>query len=679
MSTDPLLTPSQDTKNTVQPSDAASSPLSPGRNGKEPSYRMSASIALVMFAGFSWHVYRWFQRKPERLVSLLSGEGMRGRDWSSFIRNGLGYAFGALAIWILISWLVARKRRRPIRPILHKGSRAFVILLPFAPLALLHCRSEVGGLAFLLHTALIVGFVVALARVYDLDFASLFEGESRWRRPTLWAVVLGAFFILDMTLCSIYRYFEFTNHLDDLGLYDQLCWGLTRGYGFLTTIYPMPRDSFLAEHIVPTVAVFAQLYRVWANPLLLLLLQAVALTASGWLVFHIAQKRTGTRFVPALLTVSFFINPLLQRGWINDFHIDALEVFLYLAAYACLLEGRSIRHMIGYWVAVVLLLGCKEDVALSLAALGFVVAIAHRRWVTGLLTLAVGMVWSYVAITKLLPYFGSLGGAEIAMNRQLENYAHLGATPREIALAPILHPGRVMKAMLNSDRLVSVMRVLGPVAFLPLLSPLFLLLLGPMYLTTILSGWDTQYNLHTHYGLVFLAPAYIGAIEGWRKLEGWWGTQPRRLGLVALGAACLMVITSDEFRKFPFGDTLRWRRAYRTSIDRGEVREIGRLIPKDAGLSADEGLGSHFSGRRHIYKFPVRPSNKVDFILLNFRKENPLGDGQIGKLRALVVNLVREEGYGIRKLEGDTLLLEKDYTDGEQAALLAKIVGKIRR
>jgi hypothetical protein len=104
---------------------------------------------------------------------------------------------------------------------------------------------------------------------------------------------------------------------------------------------------------------------------------------------------------------------------------------------------------------------------------------------------------------------------------------------------------------------------------------------------------------------------------------------------------------------------------------------VGEHIPEDGALSIDEALGPHFSRRRYIYKFPVRPE-RVRFVLLNFDKANPIGPGQGEEFRETVTRWIEDDGFGIRKLEGETLLLEKGYTGGNQPHLREKVQGKIR-
>jgi len=637
--------------------------------------------ALVALSGFSFHLFHWFHRKPQKLVLLLGEGALRPADWRSFARSAAGFTAGAVALWIGLSWLAARKRKESLRETLARGSTAFFVCLVLAPLAFIHYWPSLRDtISFLVRTTVTTAFVVALARAYGGDVWGGFGDRPLWRRPAFWAGIVGVLASTDLAICSIVKFHRFATHIDDLGLYDQMCWGLIHGYGFLTTIYDLPRDNFLAEHIVPTVAVVAQIYRLWEDPRILLILQSLALAAGGLLVYRIARKRTSTAWFPFLLTVAYFVNPLLERGWMNDFHVDALEVFLYLAAYACLLRGAEKRAWsAAYWVLIVLLLGCKEDVGLSVAALGLVVAAAQRRRLLGLSTAAVGLAWSYVAITKLLPHFASAGGAAVEVNRQIANYSHLGSNIPEIALSPILHPLRVLGAVLLPERVVSVLKVLMPVGFLPLFAPLWLILLGPSYLTTILSGWEGQYGLHSHYGLVFVAPAFIAAVEGWRNLEsGRLGLKPKHLGTAALIVACLSLSAANKFRKFRLTRPLKWTRAYRTHVDRSEVLKVGEKIPPYASLSADEALGSHFSRRRYIYKFPRRPEG-TRFVLLNFDKPNPLGPDRRAEFRATVEQWILRDGYGIRKLRGETLLLEKGYRGGNQKALFEKVTSKLAR
>lgn len=673
---------------TPSPTDSVES--TPDRSPREErGGRLGLAALLVVIAGFSIHLFYWFHRKPIKLVQLLSGDGLRASDWRSFARNGMGFVIGVAALWVLLSYLAARKRRWQLRPVLLRGSKAFIPCLAFAPLSLIHYWPALEGTAsFLAHALVTAVFIVALTHVYDVDPWGPLDGRTRLRRAGFWALVVGALVFLDLTACSLYRFHEFQTGIDDLGLYDQLCWGLVNGHGFLSTIYSLPDDNFFAEHIVPTVAVFAQLYRIWTDPRLLLLLQAAALAGGGWLVYIIARKRTSASYIPLVLAFSYFINALLERGWIDDFHVDALEVFLYLSAYACLLHTERRRALAGYWISVVLLLGCKEDVGLSVAAFGVVIAVAHRRWALGLGTAALGFAWSFVAITQLLPHYAGVGDTGFEANRQLVNYAHLitdntdvdpsQIRPMDIVLAPILHPVRVTKAVLAAPRVVSMLKVLLPVAFLPLLSPGWLLLLVPAYATTVLSGWYKQAELGTHYGLVFLAPTYIAAVEGWRRLETQFRDRPRRLRSSALVLVCLAILSANEYREFALSRPLKWRRKFRSRIDRKDVLRVGESIQPDASLVVEEALGSHFSARRRVYKYPHCPEG-TRFILLNLWKENQAGPGEREATCARLTRWIRAGTYGIRELEGDTLLLQKDYSKGNPEALLAKALSKIRR
>lgn len=641
-----------------------------------PTINYWTTAVLVALAGLSVHLFHWFGRKPEKLARLLAGQWLRPSDVRSFLRNGIGFIIGAIAIWWVLSYLVARKRRRSLGQTLARGKTAFAICLAFAPLSLVHGWPATAELvSFPIYAAIATAFVVALARAHELDIATVFDPARPWRKAGRWAAIVAALLFADLTAQSLYRFYTSATHIDDLGLYDQMCWGLVNGYGFLSTIYNLPADNFLAEHIMPTVAVFAQLYRIWADPRLLLLLQSVALAAGAWLVFLIARHRTSSYFFPALLTLSYAVNPLLERGWINDFHIDAIEVPLYLAAYALLLRPGRLR-LVAYWLCVALLLGCKEDVGLSMAAFGVVVAVAHRRRALGLTTAAIGFVWSLIAITQLLPHFASVGGLEVVRTRQLDNYAHLGATPVEIALAPLLHPVRFLKAVTLPDRVVSLLRVLGPVGFLPLAAPLWLLLLAPPYFTTILSGWEGQYNLHTHYGLVFIAPAYLAAIEGWRRLEARFERRPHLLRSIAVAFVCLALLSANEYRKFRLSRPLKWRRAYRKGINRDDVLKVAERIPDDAPLCVDQALGPMFTQRRFVYKFPNRREN-TRFVLVMLRP-NPIGPGQNELFRKIISQWILNEGFGIRKIRDDVLLLEKGYTGGNQKALFEKVMSKIR-
>jgi len=708
----------RDTEETAALPDAP--PTAPASPAADRPVRLRWPLAVVALAGLGLHLFRYFERKPEVLVDLLTGGYIRPSIWRSFGRNGAAHVAAAVAVWLLVAWILARRRRQPLAATLGAVAWPFAALLAFLPLAFLHFWPALREVSFLVYATALTAFVLAMAQTFGVGDLRLPEARAWRRRPAFWALALALLFVAELVGASFYRFANLRNHIDDLGLYDQMCWGLIHGQGFLNTVYRLPGDTFLAEHIMPTAAVIAQFYRLWENPGMLILLQSIFLAAGAWLVWRIARERTASALFPMVLTVSYAINPLVQRGWIDDFHMDSVEVFLYLAVYWCFLhlsrkrlaseaeddahegvgdkeakqdagrpahdahKGLSYKSngwaVYGYWAAIALLLGCKEDVGLSVAVLGLVLAMAHRRhWRMALASSALGLAYSYVAITKVLPYYASFGGAEIEVNRQIANYAHLGGDLKEIALASFLHPVRVLRAMLMPERVVSVLKILMPVGFLPLAAPLFLLLLAPPYLTTILSGWSGQYALDVHYGLVFVAPACIAAIEGWRHLERWLAAAPaRRPRLALLGVACLACLAADHFREYPLTRPLKWRREFRSRIDREELLKIHDELPAAAALSVDEGIGPHFTHRRYVYKFPDRPE-RVRYILLYLEKPNPLGEGRRWEFRDLVRRLVLEEGWGIRKLRGETLLLQKGFDPGDQQALLAKVESKIRR
>jgi uncharacterized membrane protein len=231
-----------------------------------------------------------------------------------------------------------------------------------------------------------------------------------------------------------------------------------------------------------------------------------------------------------------FTYMLFYPLWINvhfDFHYDHLAIPLLLAFYLTLLNQR-----VGWAVfSATLLIFIKEPFALQAAACGVLLLCCafhstsvwmnpidrYRRicLVVGALWLmGVGLGYFYFAIHYLLPYFtpgdwsGPLGG---------ESFGWLGDSLGEILKTIITKPYAVVwDIAITPGKLVYLAIVFGMLAFIPLLSPVFLIPAAPLLAISMLSHLPNHYDYNTHYMAGLIIPVIFAFVYGLPKAELIW-------------------------------------------------------------------------------------------------------------------------------------------------------------
>lgn len=184
----------------------------------------------------------------------------------------------------------------------------------------------------------------------------------------------------------------------DFSLYDQGIWLMSRFHAPFMTV--MGTNMF-AAHTVFIFIFLVPLYWVYPHASVLLYLQAAAMALGAVPLFMLARRLLSSAFLATLLAAAYLLNPAVQEGLFEQFHVEAFEApLLALAIYSAI--AWKPRWLAG---AVVLLLMCKQDEALYLVPLGLlVVALGHRRFglVVAGASAAVGLVENVVLIPLLL-------------------------------------------------------------------------------------------------------------------------------------------------------------------------------------------------------------------------------------------------------------------------------------
>ncbi len=430
----------------------------------------------------------------------------------------------------------------------------------------------------------------------DVDFTRLGAWVGR-QDPVRWILggMVALWALTFYVLCHL-RQKHFGTFAFDLGTYDQGVWLLSQLEEPFVTVRGL---HLFGHHLNLSLLLIAPLYRLGGGPELLAAVQIAAQASGAVAVYLLARDRLADRWLALVLAAVLLLNPTYQFLVWEWFHPDSLAIAPVLFAYWAARANRW-----GWFaVAAVLAVACKEDVALVVAAMGFVIAARESRPI-GLLITGLSGLWWLLATRVVMPRF--LGGLSPFYDTF---FGDLGQSFGEVVVNTVAKPGTTLDLITRSDRLSYYRMIFTPVAFLPVASVSTLLVAAPILAVNALTTFPYARDYKYHYSALVVAGVMLATVEGIARLGR---TPSARRFLVGLVAATTLATTvawgpspiSVQYRKgwWPLQATPR------TAVQRAAVD----MIPKDDPVSATYMFVPHLSHRTRIYDFP-EPWKRVNW------------------------------------------------------------------
>ncbi|MDR1449749.1 MAG: DUF2079 domain-containing protein [Propionibacteriaceae bacterium] len=470
---------------------------------------------------------------------------------------------------------------------------------------------------------------------------------TRARRPAwLWQpawAITGGGLVLYVTF-TLQRWHRLASASWDLAIFEQA----VKGYAHLgAPIVDIKGPGFnqLGDHFSPLLAVLAPFYRLWPTPVTLLLAQCFLLALSILPVTLAAKRFLGP--APALLLgAAYALAWGFQSGLSVEFHEYCLAVPLLAFALTSLLASR--------WTATatfaLLLLGVKEDLGLTTAAIGLLMfaqgrrrqrqpagqpailgegdtviraakpappadpgqlADAKREARLGAVVAAVGIAAMAVILVVVIPAFNPAGQWDYW--GRLENSD--GQATGGNAVAAVLQrlPDLVFSFFTNQTKVTTSVLLAGLVVGACVVSRYALLAL-PTLLWRFSSPVEGLWGTGWHNSLVLMPIIFAAGIDGLRRLRRSPSPAVRRYSRLApaLSLVFALLLTSQ----FPFhelADPKSWAKSDR---DR-QAHAVLALIADGSTIATDAGLIIRLPARTTTYWISSLPDQPVDYLLLD--------------------------------------------------------------
>jgi uncharacterized membrane protein len=430
-------------------------------------------------------------------------------------------------------------------------------------------------------TPRIEGTLAALRDRMRLD-----AGEAAVALRVVYAAA-AAYAVL-FVFAAVVHYVVFKEARFDLGNMVQAIWNTGHGHFLETTSASGQPGDRLGFHVDPFLLVFEPVFWVWSSPLLLLVVQVLAVTSGVLPVFWLARKHLDSSRAAAHFAFAYLLYPATQFNafTIGDgFHSVSLAVPLVLYAIWFLDEDRLVAF------SAVALLACttKEEIPLAVGCLGIWYAVRKGRRLFGVSVFAVGLSVTLFNLLWVIPHFSG-GGA----NPFTQRYQEVGGTPQGMAHKLVTDPVAFVHSVATVHKAAYLVVLFVPFLGLWLLEPLLLLGAVPELAIDLLSNHGNQTSIGYQY-TAGIAPFVIAAsIFGAARFSR---HASLRLSLWVVVGTGLVALISPINR---LGHDVR---ALGSPLVSAKSHAVS-LVPDGVPVSSSNELAGHLSERRSISIFP---------------------------------------------------------------------------
>jgi len=395
------------------------------------------------------------------------------------------------------------------------------------------------------------------------------EGGARRRLAPIWRDRLAGLIVAVVvtglyTVYSAWEWAQFTVKSWDLGIFTEL---MQRYAAFQAPIVPIKGEDFnlLGDHFHPLLAILAPVFWAFPHAFALVVVQNVCFGLAAGLLVGPARRRLGPA-AGVVVALAFGLAWGLESAVEVQFHEIALAVPLLAGSLGAYLDRR--------WLAAVLwaapLVWVKEDLGITVAVLGIVIALAARHWWPALLSLW-GVAWLAIATLIVLPALNPNG-----------DWAYGGTID---PIGSLIDPARLF----NEQKWETILLLLVATAGILWRSPLALVLLptlGWRMLSSNYGYWGPTW----HYSAVLMPIAFAALVDAVTRLRASPHRHMRAYGRVApavAGTAALVLMAG-----LPLGTLLKpssWQ-----PPPRGEAAAAAlAAVPSGASVESDIGLMSY--------------------------------------------------------------------------------------
>lgn len=418
-------------------------------------------------------------------------------------------------------------------------------------------------------------------------------------------------FSIYFSLVSILRYDNFYTGRFDLGNMSQTIWNTTQGRIFeLTNPNGTEIVSRLAFHADYFLILLTPFYMLWQDPRIILIIQAVIVAVGAIFIYLLSKYILKDKTISAVLALLYLLNPALQRATIYDFHSVVPATTFILAAFYFMLQKKYRWFLLFSLLAAI----TKEQIWFLLGLFGLYIAIIQKKYLFGALIASISFMSFYLHLWHIIP--NAAGDTHFAVSY----YSEDSTSPTDIIKNIFFSPIESFQIITNKEGLRYYLQLLGPLGFLSLAAPLYLVFAGPDLAINIFSQKPELHTIYYQYTAVITPFLFIATIYGIKNIR-------KLFPFISLSLLGVYLALSGLYFAYIYGPLPGAKDANIAVFTRPQknkeiiMEKIGK-IPQHAEVAATNNLGPQLSHRRYLYTVPLG-INKADFTLYLMRENSP--------------------------------------------------------
>lgn len=584
-----------------------------------------------------------------------------------FALGGLA-GFGALQFWLKKArpiaelegwlWFLAPLMLLPLGPMLFRPKvwlNRYEALLPLMILVLL--VFEVLAFRSLTH-------VPASVAAWWKDATAQLPDKVRRHGPLAIVVVAGAFYAAFFIFYTLRWHYKLRTGNYDLSINNNLMFGGLHGQ-FLHSplVFPKEPAKYLANHVKLGAYLFLPIYAVFPRPETLFVIQSVFI-GFGSLPLFLFARRHLTDVMAMLLALAYLAYYPLHGASFSEFQaVPVAGALIFTVIWA--VDARRYRIMAVAFVAALLM---REDVSVGLAVVGAFLLLSGYRPGPGLVIMTAST--AYFLLLRF--YVMDAAGSWWFPNMYKDLWADGEKGFRSVIKTALSNPAFTLSKIIVEKKLVYLMHLLVPIAFLPVRRwYLWAALLPGAFLTLLVTNYDPPITFSFHYVMHWAPYLFVATAVALAALRSGAVSGPERMR-----AACATMIAGSLVLSYNYGAFARREGSFKAGFSRIEftfteaeydryqqLLELTKDIPKDASVAATEKCGPHLSSRLDMFTMRNGPQT-ADWIVGSSREL------KLSKTRPTLREALESGRYGVVKRIGDFALMKKGYaTDGNQALI----------
>lgn len=390
-----------------------------------------------------------------------------------------------------------------------------------------------------------------------------------------------ALFLVAMTviigIMCIIRYNNYSVCGYDHGLFAQMFHYMKESGQMVTTYERNELMSHFSVHFSPIYYLLLPFYMIFPSSQSLLIMNGFILLSGIIPLMFLCKNFKLSNLATVLFCFCYAIYPTFMGNGLWGLHENAFLAPLIL----WLLYFSEKDCTVGAVIFAVLLLCVKEDAAMYLAIIALYYIVSGKSLARNFILLALSLL-CFGVVTALMQKYG-LG---IMSSSRFGNYIGQDGSLFSVVRSVIENPAFTFSQVFTQEKLMFLLQMLLPLFFLPFMGkkPARLILLIPMLLINLMTGYYYGYNIYFQYTIGTAAILFYMAVASYSEM----GEARKK---VLLCAALCSVIMAIAFLPPVYSSPER----------KEQISQALTVIPEDASVASTDSPAGNLTERDELY------------------------------------------------------------------------------